>query len=139
MPLSGRQVILVFAIAMVGGAVVAGLIVVGTPARERMRQLDKRRATELAVIHQIIDGYWSKHARLPASLEQLLSRPETSVNTRDPVTSQPYGYTVLGGKTYELCADFQRESSDTVDPHERFWSHGPGRRCFRFEADSNQK
>src|SRR5438045_3518540 len=107
---SGRAIILAFATVGVGSAVVAGLIAVGTPGRERMRRLDERRVSDLNVIHTALTHYVSKHASLPATLDQLQDSPETTVNTHDPVTSRPYGYSIVEGKTYELCADFQRES-----------------------------
>jgi hypothetical protein len=46
-----------------------------------------------------------------------------------------YEYRVTGGRTYELCATFQRDSngqSGTQSGH--FWTHGPGRQCFQLET-----
>jgi hypothetical protein len=134
---SGGGIILVLAVVVVAAAIVAGLIVVGTPGKERMRRLDDRRVQDLDGIHNAVNRYWSKHEKLPSSLDQLLASPETSVQTRDPLTAQPYGYAVMGIKTYELCADFQRESIDTKS--NPFWAHTAGRRCFRIEADADRR
>ena len=140
MALSGRHIILGFAIATVAGAIVAGLMIVGSPGNERMRRVDDRRVRDLVDITRAVNGYWTKHARLPSSLDELLESPGTAVESRDPLTGQPYSFGVLGMKTYELCADFQRESSDiNSDASSRFWSHGTGRRCFRLEAEETHR
>jgi hypothetical protein len=137
---SGRQVILGFAIGTVGSAIVAGLMIVGSPGNERMRRLDGRRVRDLVDITRSVNGYWTKHARLPSSLDELLESPGTAVESRDPLTGQPYSFGALGANTYELCADFQRESSEAnSDTYGHFWSHGTGRRCFRLEAEETHR
>jgi len=87
-----------------------------------------------------VNAYWTKHARVPSSLDEMLESPGMAVQSRDPLTGQPYSFRVLGVKTYELCADFQRESSEAnSESFGRFWSHGTGRRCFRLEAEETQR
>lgn len=140
MAFSGRHVILGLAIATVCVAIVAGLMIVGSPANERMRRLDDHRVRDLVDITHAVNGYWTKHAMLPSSLDELLESPGTAVESRDPLMGQPYSFRVLGMKTYELCADFQRESSEAnSNAFGRFWSHGTGRRCFRLEAEETHK
>jgi len=124
---------------IVATAVVAGLIVVGSPGNERMRRLDKRRVEDLDGIHNALNKYWAKYESLPASLERLQDSPDTTANIRDPLTSQPYAYTIVSAKTYELCAEFQRDSGDIDSGRSDFWSHAAGRRCFRIEAVANRK
>jgi hypothetical protein len=137
---SGRHVILGLAITSVAGAIAAGLMIVGTPGNERMRRLDDRRVRDLVDMTRAVNRYWTKHARLPSSLDELLESPGTAVESRDPLTGQPYSFGVLGVKTYELCAGFQRESSEAnSDSFGRFWSHGTGRRCFRLEAEETHR
>src|SRR5262249_48959382 len=136
MMISGRVVIFGFAIAIVFGAIIAGLMIVGSPANERMRRLDERRVRDLVAITRAVNGYWTRNSRLPSSLDELLETPGADVESRDPRTGQPYLYGVVGGKTYELCADFQRDSREAPpDFFGRFWSHGVGRRCFRLDAE----
>src|SRR5262249_13903868 len=113
MMISGRAVILGLAIAVVFGAIAAGLIIVGSPGKERMGRLDERRVRDLVGISRAVNGYWTKNARLPSSLDELLESPGADVESRDPLTGQPYLYGVVGGKSYELCADFQRDSRET--------------------------
>jgi hypothetical protein len=137
---SGRHVILGMAVAAVSGAIVAGLMVVGSPGSERLRRLDNGRVRDLVDITRAVNGYWTKHARLPSSLDELLESPGTVVQSRDPLTGQPYSFGVLGAKTYELCADFQRESREVnFDAFGPFWHHGTGHRCFRLEAEETRR
>jgi hypothetical protein len=123
------------AIAAVAAVVIAGLFTVGSPADERMRRLDRRRVDDLVEITRKADAYWSKHSALPPSLDQLLKGPGTTIDGRDPVTGQAYGYAVFGGNSYEVCAEFERPTPEPLGPGtDRFWGHGAGRHCFRLEA-----
>lgn len=122
-------------------AVVSGIVLLGPPTEERARRLDERRVEDLRGITRAIDLYWTRQGGLPSSLDELLRESGVSVNPRDPVTAQPYGYRV-DGKTYELCAEFQRDSVEQFplpvpDGFERtreFWFHDAGKRCFQLEA-----
>ncbi len=136
MAISGRVAILGFAGAIVVGAIVAGLVIVGSPTEARLRRLDERRVRDLVGITHALNQFWTSRGRLPASLNELVESPGTDVDTVDPVTGEPYRYEVVDGKTYDLCADFQRDS-DGMD-FGRFWSHGAGRRCFRLEPVSTR-
>ncbi len=96
--------------AVVIAAVAAGLFVLGSPAEERARRFDERRVTDLHAIAAATDVYWTRHARLPESLEELASEPGVRIATGDPASSLPYGYRALDDAGYELCAYFERES-----------------------------
>lgn len=121
---------LVFIVAIVVlGALGAGFYLIGPPAEERMRRLDVRRRMDLERLRLATDLYWTRHNRLPATLDELAAEAGTHIYSRDPQTGQPYGYAVKGG-TYELCAEFARASESGSD----FWSHGAGRQCFAVTA-----
>nr|MBP7163056.1 hypothetical protein [Candidatus Omnitrophota bacterium] len=83
-----------------------------------------------------VDLYWTRHKRLPASLEELTAEPGTGAKRADPVTNQPYEYRTRGGNAYELCAAFDRESTSGQQHYyyRNFWAHGAGRQCFSLEA-----
>ncbi len=98
------------AAAVVVAAVAAGLFVLGPPSQERARRFDDRRVTDLHAIAAATDVYWTRHARLPESLEELASEPGVRIATGDPASSLPYGYRALDDAGYELCAYFERES-----------------------------
>lgn len=130
-----RHTVLGFAIAAVGAAIVAGLMTVGSPAAARERRLDGRRVGDLIELTTAVNTFWTTHTRLPVSLDELLQDPRSTIRTRDPLTDQPYAFRPLDARAYELCADFQRAwNEDRPGGVSRFWSHGPGRRCFHLEA-----
>jgi hypothetical protein len=139
MPVPGRVVILGLAVAVAIGAIVAGFVVVGSPGQARVRRLDERRVRDLESLTRAVNAYWTRNARLPATLSELLQSPKTDAERRDPLTSQPYAFAVIGGKTYELCADFQMDSREESNPYlGRFWSHPAGHRCFRLDAEDTR-
>jgi len=115
-------------------SVVAGIVVVGSPAQGRLERLDSGRMDDLRGIMAAIDFTFALDSVLPRSLEELSHNPRTQINTMDPGTLEPYGYRVLDEDSYELCATFDRESSE---PESRatvgFWAHSAGRHCFELE------
>ena len=114
-------------------AVAIGIGILGSPADERVRQLDQRRVEDLDRISRAVDVYWSRRQQLPSAVEDLR---ETGVLVpNDPISGVPYEYRRREENTYELCAQFERPSSEPGRPGiEGFWSHGSGRQCFRREV-----
>ncbi len=124
------------AVALVVAAIVAGLFAIGSPAQERMRRIDQRRVTDLQAIKGATDLYWTRHARLPASLEELTAEPGVVVSVLDPESAEQYGYRPVDGLRYEVCANFATESEEMFRDRPRdIWSHGTGRQCFELDAE----
>jgi hypothetical protein len=119
---------------VVAAAVTAGLILVGPPSEARLERLDARRVEDLQRLSRLIDVYWAKHGRLPASLDKVDSEAHADV-IKDPMTGQPYEFRSTGEKRYELCAVFDRETRPGPYQYgEEFWEHGAGRGCFSREV-----
>ncbi len=134
---AAKHIIAGLAITVVLAAVVGALILLGSPTEERMRRLDDRRVDDLQRLERAVNLYWTRHGRLPASLTELSEEPGVDVRLRDPETGDPYEYRVLPETdTYELCAEFQRDSAERSRLNEEidFWLHGSGRHCFQLEA-----
>ena len=134
---TAKHIITGLAITVVLVSVVSALILLGSPAEERMRRLDERRVDDLERLERAVGLYWTRHARLPASLAELSQEPGVNVNLRDPETAEPYEYRLLPESgAYELCAEFQRDSAEESQRNEEidFWLHGSGRHCFQLEA-----
>ncbi len=122
-------------IVVVIAAVMGGIILLGSPAKERMRQIDERRVNDLRAIANAMNVYWHRHKSLPRSLEGLSKEPYGIVNLKDPETGQPFEYKVVNDKNYELCAHFAHDmAEDRETLHKDFWTHGSGRQCFHLEA-----
>ncbi len=125
-----QKVVVVIAVLVVLGALGGGFYLVGPPAEERVRRLDSRRETDLQRLRLAADLYWTRNRRLPATLDELHKEAGTDIYSRDPQSGQPYEFSVKASDTYELCAEFARESELRVD----FWSHGAGRHCYQITA-----
>ena len=126
-----------------GGAVLAtlaaGLVIAGSPVRERLRQLDRRRIDDLRLISSAVESFYSDHRALPGALPALLEQPASRIGAvEDPVTGEPYGYRTLNSIRYELCATFATADSLGAPDYEgghpsRFWRHVAGNACYEFE------
>lgn len=116
-------------------AVVAGLFVLGSPADERARRMDRRRVEDLQGVMAATDLYWTRHGSLPTSLDNLMAEPGVSVSTRDPNNGEIYGFQPVDSIQYEVCASFETESEKiSGDPDRDLWVHGSGPQCFQLEA-----
>lgn len=132
--LSRAQIVGTLVTLAVTAAVAAGMLVMGSPGEERARQLDERRVEHLAGIARAVDLYWTRHARLPASLDELGSEVGEDLIPSDPGTSASYEYRPLEGGRYEVCAQFDGDSPrPDQGARDDFWLHGTGRQCYRRE------
>jgi hypothetical protein len=127
--------ILAVATAVTVVSVIAGIVIVGSPARGRLEQLDAGRISDLQSITAAIDFSFQADSVLPTSIDDLSGDPRTQVNTLDPGTLAPYEYRVIDSDSYQLCATFDGEASDpALRAPTAFWSHPAGRHCFDLEA-----
>lgn len=129
---TARSIVAGAAITSVVAAVAFALYRLGSPDEERIRRLDTRRVENLREIDNMTNHYWTRSARLPASIDELSSESGVSVPDRDPATGAAYGYRIVSDKSFELCAVFDRASDEQATGGNPlgFWSHGAGRRCF---------
>ncbi len=140
MKLTTGSIMLGGSVAAVVTAVVAGLFVLGSPSEERARRVDRRRVADLQAIAAATDLFWTRQARLPASLDELAAEPGVSISAREPAGSEAYGYQPRDSIRYELCANFERETEATLrDPARNLWAHGSGRQCFQLEAEKVER
>ena len=128
---SARSIVFGASVTTVVAAVAVGLVFLGNPAQERERRIDDRRAADLHGIAVATDLYWTRHGRLPASLDDLAAEPGLRVSTRDPTSAEMYGYRALDDGRYEVCATFAAESagptgSTPILQRSCQGCHGPG-------------
>jgi Domain of unknown function (DUF5671) len=126
-------------------AVVAGFVLAGSPARQRLVRTDLRRISDLSTLqNEIVDYYRAKNA-LPQSLDQLTNSISGFHPPNDPQSLRPYEYRVTGTLSFQLCADFSLPSAEenakgyssysTPGVSDWNWSHGTGRSCFTRTID----
>lgn len=136
-------------------AVAVGLWLAGSPAKERDRQFDLRRENDIQQISSAVDAHFDSRGTLPSSLDELNSAGfgDYTSSLSDPVTKAQYEYRTTSEMTFEVCANFDAESSVTdaygnprvpapmTEPIMapkgiRLWTHGPGRTCFNLDAST---
>jgi hypothetical protein len=129
-----RTVVAISLVVAVLAVVIVGVLLLDSPAQERLRRLDERRVDDLRSISAELDFYWTREGTLPSSLEELANEPGVFLELFDPESDQPYEYRVLSDNTYELCAQFSRNTTEERDRYRDYWSHEAGRQCFGLEA-----
>lgn len=132
----GARLLWAIAIATVA-AIIAGVLVMGSPAQQREQRLDVARTGDLSALQMAIRTYWREHQQLPQSLDRVAAQPGIKLPLRDPVDEQRYDYRVLDAHHFELCARFATDSSE--HPRRRYrvdseWPHPRGQHCFRRAA-----
>ena len=119
-----RQVFQSFGWGLLGAVVlgiILGFLAVGSPALERNRTFDARRASDLERLAGCIRGYAQDFSRLPKALSDLKQSSQYGycLSLGDPETGEPYEYRAVKGfallqdgseAQFELCAVFSLES-----------------------------
>lgn len=137
-PTAGAGLLAVAAV-VVAAAIVAGIVELGPPSEERARRLDSRRVSDLQRLSSAILYYRDQKGRLPASLDELSSLANVSVDVRDPERGESYGFRVLDDTSYQLCATFDRDSKEDQRSYGReFWAHAAGTHCFTQKVPPKQ-
>jgi type II secretory pathway pseudopilin PulG len=129
--MTAGRVALLAVIAIVAAAVIAGLVVSGSPAEQRRLRADDRRVNDLRQLSGTIQRYYADAKKLPPDLGTLVNGWALSGVPLDPETESEYEYEIVTDDTYRLCAGFSRESRESA-PRD-FWTHGSGRQCFAFD------
>jgi len=138
--MTSRGVIGLLVAVVVGAAIAAGLVMMGSPSEARSRRLDARRVADLAQIARNVDVFWSRRAHLPVSLDELGTELGLNLLPSDPDTGAPYEFTPLEENRYELCATFAGQSEgEPLRREDRFWVHGPGLVCFELSAETAER
>ena len=118
-------------ILVVIAAVIAGLVISGSPQEQRLLRTDDARVNDLQRLSSAIGRYYRETEGLPAELTTLLNGWISQEIPRDPGTDAPYAYEPTSATAYRLCAEFSLESRPDRQPE--FWDHGAGRECFSFD------
>jgi hypothetical protein len=126
---TGRQRLAAVVTLVVMTAVITGIVILGSPAEERARRIDRRRVSDLQGMENAVNLYFAEHATLPVSVEELSKQPGVRIGS-DPVTGVAYRYRPLGVEQFELCGTFDRTSTPRVLTGVDLWGHPAGDHCF---------
>lgn len=147
-----RKVFQSFAWGLLGVTVlgiILGFLAVGSPAMERKRTFDARRAEDLSNLAGCINNYAQEYKRLPRSISDLSKSGNYDYCSKssDPETNAPYEYDVIVSERvvganveaeFELCATFSLASDAGVTSDEysyygneggKWHTHTAGRNC----------
>ncbi|MBI5794018.1 hypothetical protein HZA87_02950 [Candidatus Uhrbacteria bacterium] len=131
---------------VVVGAIVASFILIGSPGKQRDVRMDQQRVGDLQSIQSQVLSYWIQKEVLPTTLDDLKDPFSGYEAPVDPVTGEPYTYTVKGELEFEVCASFETEVTEDGNnvyptmPYGGYgvtgnWAHGIGTTCFTRTID----
>lgn len=120
-------------------SLVLALWIAGNPFKQRLVRLDKQRVSDLRSLHEAINRFHKKEKRLPDTLSELKTCPDSYVEqTTDVVTKTPYVYKQLGNVSYRLGAVFDLPTPNDHDKGIRgkdgFYRHKAGLQTFDFNV-----
>lgn len=142
-------------IAIVAAAIIAGLFVVGSPNKERLRRFDDFRLQHLQQIQSEVITYWQVKNTLPERLSDIADPTRGIIIPKDPQTGADYEYEKTGELHFTLCTSFNTDSKAAFERGPKYapypampyptgadmmnqnWDHGTGRTCFDRTIDSD--
>ena len=123
-------------------SVAAAFTLIDSPALAREKAFDRQREYNMASLQYSVRNFYSRHARMPESLEEL--HEDGYVNrrvTQDPATGDVYAYRIVNEVEFELCATFATDNREDDDefyratgPHGGAFMHGDEHTCFTLQA-----
>jgi hypothetical protein len=128
---------------VVAAALIAGFMVVGSPAKQRLVRFDERKINDLQMIQSQVMYYWQQKGELPKDLASL----SASAAPVDPQNGSVYEYVVKSNLSFDLCANFNLASTTLNNnptpapvlygdkPYYANWDHTSGRVCFNRVID----
>lgn len=135
---------------LVLGSIIAGFLVIGSPATQRAFRQDSQRVSDLESIQWQIINYWQQKGEVPASLSVVGDPLSGWEMPTDPKTNAQYEYEKTGNLSFNLCANFDR-STPKVTGNSGYpriaedsaigmkglsnWQHEAGRTCFSRTID----
>ncbi|KKU22490.1 MAG: hypothetical protein UX31_C0001G0008 [Candidatus Nomurabacteria bacterium GW2011_GWA1_46_11] len=135
-----RQAFRSVIIAVIALALGYGFYVAGSPQNQRLVRFDNQKINDLQIIQSQLVYYWQQKGSLPTNLEGLNDPISGFIMPKDPQTGEMYGYHLKANRSFELCANFNKENKDDyIMPHTGYpatnWQHGAGPTCFERTID----
>lgn len=125
-----------FSGAFILGSIVWGFVVLGSPHTQRLYKYDEQKINDLISLHSEITNYYNTKGALPRDLADLTA-VSYYLNVTDSQSKKPYEYEKTGDTTYNLCAEFNKDSKEkdnansvAMYPYGASWTHPAGQHCF---------
>jgi hypothetical protein len=131
-------------------AVVSGFFIIGSPKEQRLLRFDQDKVNDLQNIQWQIVNFWQSKEKLPKTLSELKDSISGFTVPIDGQSEEEYQYKTISDLTFELCANFNKESIESQIINERIvksvpvggfglkntnWVHGEGEVCFKRTID----
>jgi type III secretory pathway component EscS len=129
-------------------AVVSGFFIIGSPTSQRLARFDQQKVNDLQNIQWQVVNFWQNKKRLPENLSELEDPISSFMVPVDQQTQEEYGYKTTSVLTFELCAEFNKESTEQSNASLRVakpfggpgivdsnWAHEEGEICFERTID----
>jgi hypothetical protein len=138
------------AIALVTVSIIGAFFIVGSPAKNRARQYDNQRISDLQSVQWQVVNYWQQKNKLPTTLVDTQDDLSGWRAPLDPETRAAYEYQAKSNLTFELCATFGLSDEEAgYGPNGSMarpmydgglkaadnWAHDAGRSCFERTID----
>ncbi len=139
-------------IGIVIASIIAGFLIIGTPAEQRSQRFDEQRVGDLQSLQNQIVNYWIQKQSLPSGLNALEDSISGFIVPKDPDSGASYEYTIISPLSFELCATFKTSTkefkitykgmrSSYIEPvyygssFQQNWDHEAQRTCFTRTID----
>lgn len=116
---------------LVGGAVVAGLIVTGGPGQGRAEKRDGQRWRDLRDSAALARCLYEETGAAPEALRAMPGCTPTEIPT-DPGTGQPYAFALEEGDQFRICATFETDARPMISTGPDRFDHEAGCLVGRF-------
>jgi len=133
-------------------SIVLGFVVIGSPADQRAYRLDNQRISDLQGIQWQIVNYWQQKGVMPENFEDFNDSLKNTNLPVDPETGEDYTYNRKSNLSFDLCAEFRRDSAhmtpisysmmgpryeayDMMMLEGENWQHPAGMHCFERSID----
>jgi hypothetical protein len=123
-------------------SIVWGFSVIGSPRTQQLLKYDMQKSNDLQTLNYQVQSYFHRNGSLPGTMSELTSNTSFYGNLVDTQNKTAYEYVLVGqsAKAYQLCAVFNKESTDAnkggysyaypADANANFYIHPAGRHCF---------
>lgn len=138
-----RKVFAVVVSIFVIAAIVVGFMVIGSPRTQRLVKYDEVKLSNLRTIADEVRYYYERNNVLPATLAEVAqTNSYGGLVYTDTQFERPYTYIVVDAKTFQVCAEFNRDSQNlnTTKAYTGFetWStYKAGEFCFTQTVSPN--
>ena len=109
------NIFLAFISAVIFASIIYGVMLIGSPALQKAKQLDDQRVNDLSSIqNQIVYTQWETKGTVPTALDTLKDPISGYMVPTDPETKTSYGYKMISKNSFQLCATFKTIVSTTT-------------------------